>query len=224
MRPITTAEFYKRLNAGEPPKPIRPRPLGFLTWKRLMGERVEYDLEYDKGIAIKAHAACEVMKERGRPCDVFGWAGQFAYDGHLNEHDIKRKHDDPFYTPEPDDCDFYIDIKGQEKRIEVKTTWPGEKYKQCRVYKYKVLKDGTTKTVWHRPDYVIAIKCMDETMTLFKIYGWMTWQDVENYGDYQVWDEGGRWGIPLESTAIKDYSLLLEEMLKREKPPLISPS
>ena len=215
MRAITTKNFYKKLNAGEPAKPF---PFTYLTRemfeRALSGEdrRITYHLEYDKAIAVKASAACEALRERARPCNVYGWAGQFAYDGHLNEYKIKRTHDDPFYTPYPDDCDFHIDVKGEETRIEVKTTQPGDRYKECRIYKYRRFEGGKTKTAWHRPDYIVAIKCMNEHMTHFKISGWMMWQDVEQHGDFQEWDEGGRWGIPLDSEVIRDYSLLLNDL------------
>jgi len=206
-KPITTTEFYKRLNAEKPAKPIRFFDLNVGKLTLTKGE--QWILEYDEAIEHMAKAACETMKLRNRPCDKYGWSGQFSFDGHLNELKIKRLHDMPFYDATPDDCDFRIDIKGVEKRIEVKTTRPSEKYKELRVYKTKRF-NGNTKFVWRKPDFIIPIKCLDEKMTMFRIYGWMTWQDIEKYGNFQDYPEGGRWGIPLTSKRMKPYSKFLE--------------
>ena len=177
-------------------------------------DRTRFMLKYDSGITHMAEGACKTLEDRIKPCDKFGWAGQFAYDGHLEENGIKRTHDNPFYSPRPDECDFRIDFNGKENRIEIKTTQPPKSHKECRVYKYRMFEDRTRWDCWHRPDYVIAIKCMDDSMTKFKLYGWLTWRDVEKYGDYQEYSEGGRWGIPLDSPRIKDYSTLLDKMKK----------
>lgn len=206
-KPITTTEFYRRLNAGKPAKPISFFDLNMGKLTLTKGE--QWILQYDKAIAIKALAACEVMKLRQHPFDKYGWGGQFAYDGHLNELKIKRLHDDPFYSPTPDICDFHIRIDGKDTTIEVKTTRPSEKYKELRVYKTKRF-NGNIKNVWRKPDFIIPIKCLNEEMTTFRVYGWLTWHDVEEYGVFQDYPEGGRWGIPLTSKRIKPYSKFLE--------------
>jgi hypothetical protein len=175
-------------------------------------KRRRFLLEYDKGISYQAEAACKTMEDRRKQCNKFGWAGQFAYFGHLLEHGIKNWTDDPFSSPSADECDFKIYFDSEEKRIETKTVSPPLTHKDCRIYKTKRIDDREIE-VWHRPDFIIALKCLNPEMTVFKIYGYLSWQDVEKYGEWGEYEEGGRWGIPLESPVIKDYGDLLAKMV-----------
>src|ERR1035437_8708148 len=80
-------------------------------------QRDQFFLTFDSGLRYAAEAAQKTLIARKKHCNEAekqGWAGQFAFDSYLEEIGIPRTHDNPLYSPDADDSDFFVHIKGSD--------------------------------------------------------------------------------------------------------------
>jgi len=132
-------------------------------------------LSFDNGIRTEIEAVSIALKNRNYPCKrpcMFGFGAQYAFYHYLNYFASRAKfrfeHDDVFGSGYNLTSDFHIFFPNRSFWLEIKSVPPT--YSNCHYYAPMY---GTY------PDYATVIRCLDEEMQNYEVYGYCTGEEVQ---------------------------------------------
>ena len=156
---------------SDPQKPIR----GIDTIHGKFTEEGTLRLSFDTGIRTETQAVAQSLINRGSKCDrpcQFGFGAQYAFYHYLNffasHAKFRFEHDDVFGSGYNLTSDFHIFFPKRSFWLEIKSVPPT--YSNCHYY----------APMWNTyPDYATVIRCLDEEMQNYEVYGYCTGEDVQ---------------------------------------------
>lgn len=132
-------------------------------------------LSFDNGIRTEIEAVSIALKNRNYPCKrpcMFGFGAQYAFYHYLNYFASRAKfrfeHDDVFGSGYNLTSDFHIFFPKSSFWLEIKSVPPT--YSNCHYY----------APMWGTyPDYATVVRCLDEEMQNYEVYGYCTGEEVQ---------------------------------------------
>jgi hypothetical protein len=207
-------DFLGSLSPANPLKRFKwvSDELALKTVKPIKGEWVENGsllLSFDIGIREEINGVRITLKNRGKPCKrpcEFGYGAQYSYYHYLNFYSdvspFRFQYDCVFGSRFNKPADFRIFFPDYAFWLEVKSVPPT--YSNCRYFKNQFTP---------YPDYVVCIKCLDEEMLNYEVYGFCTGSDVQKVKP-KIGSEFLCHEIPANREHFKPYSDFHKNVLK----------
>ena len=181
--------------------------------KAVKGEFVESGslfLSFDVGIQMEIegvrHSLINRGKSCGRPCQ-FGYGSQYSYWHYLNYFSevspFRFQYDCVFGSSYNKPADFRIFFPDYAFWLEVKSVPPTMDY--CRYY--------VTQKNYTYPEWVVCIKCLDEEMLNYEVYGFCSGSHVQDISPELIHGFTCH-QIPVNREHFKPYSDFHENILK----------